>query len=689
MLRALLFLRIGRTPWAPTSTNRGCPGSPAPCRRRQDGRSSCSWTVKPAAGGPGKDANHRRHAVPGRLQPLPLRVEAGLSALCDGTTTWQHASRHGAGARAVREARLDPALLPGTLLAQALTRLRDLVPFASPSTGKDAVRLELAVGKGALARYVRATSVGDPPTCDPLRLIPLGRRPGQRDRLGADAPGPGGSPRPTPSRGPHRSGCRGRGPARLDSPHHGQGLLVRHRLQDGRPGSAQRRRPGQARSRQHASTSRAPSARSTSTGTKLKLVADDEPKMEQLKDVLDSKLIKRGVSTKGIEWGKLEAAGHMTVRQEASLKAGIPSPTPRRSPPPSRKPSRSRCRPPSWATTCASRANPRTTCRTRSRICAAGTGRSTSNSRTSRDEPFLGSADPNGPVPFRDPLRRWPRAVVRTRGVLGLQAPQAGHLASRRGPLGSRNRPSPARARDLPRHRSPRERSTLRRVDLRLRAPGRRDRTRLLDRARGGRGRLRTLALPRLPGHRRLRRGRAPHGHLHGLHLGRGRGLRPGSRTLRPGTRDRSGPPRRHEPRGRLHLLRGLGRPRGAMDQRRLRPRGGRAKLGAGLEVRPGSRDPSPPGPGRWRLPPRTSRRLDPRRAGRRPLDRDEAWTLPLAVESRWGVLALRTGYAIGLDESRPSFGVGVQGATWGLDASLAWHGALGLSPGMSVTAGL
>jgi len=61
-------------------------------------------------------------------------------------------------------------------------------------------------------------------------------------------------------------------------------------------------------------------------GTKLKLVADDEPKMEQLKDVLDSKLIKRGVSTKGVDWGKLEAAGHMTVRQEASLKAGIPQP---------------------------------------------------------------------------------------------------------------------------------------------------------------------------------------------------------------------------------------------------------------------------------------------------------------------------------------------------------------------------
>ncbi|MCB9495659.1 MAG: YajQ family cyclic di-GMP-binding protein [Fibrobacteria bacterium] len=59
-------------------------------------------------------------------------------------------------------------------------------------------------------------------------------------------------------------------------------------------------------------------------GSKIKLVADDEPKMDQLKDVLDTKLIKRGVSTKGLDWGKLEAAGHMTVRQEATLKAGVP-----------------------------------------------------------------------------------------------------------------------------------------------------------------------------------------------------------------------------------------------------------------------------------------------------------------------------------------------------------------------------
>jgi len=59
-------------------------------------------------------------------------------------------------------------------------------------------------------------------------------------------------------------------------------------------------------------------------GEKLKLTADDEPKLEQVKDVLDGKLIKRAVSTKGIEWGKIQAAGHLTVRQEATLKAGVP-----------------------------------------------------------------------------------------------------------------------------------------------------------------------------------------------------------------------------------------------------------------------------------------------------------------------------------------------------------------------------
>ena len=67
----------------------------------------------------------------------------------------------------------------------------------------------------------------------------------------------------------------------------------------------------------------------------------------------------------------------------------------------------------------------------------------------------------------------------------------------------------------------------------------------------------------------------------------------------------------------------------------------------------------------------------------------DEEWTLPVGLESRWGVLALRSGWNLGLKDSRPSFGVGILGESWGVEASLAWHGALGLSPGMSLSAGL
>jgi cyclic-di-GMP-binding protein len=55
----------------------------------------------------------------------------------------------------------------------------------------------------------------------------------------------------------------------------------------------------------------------------LVLVSDDDYKMEQLKDVLISKLIKRGVPTKNIEYGKLEAASGGTVRQKAKLVQGI------------------------------------------------------------------------------------------------------------------------------------------------------------------------------------------------------------------------------------------------------------------------------------------------------------------------------------------------------------------------------
>ncbi len=55
----------------------------------------------------------------------------------------------------------------------------------------------------------------------------------------------------------------------------------------------------------------------------LVLVSDDDYKLEQLKDVLVTKLIKRGVATKNIQYGKIENASGGTVRQKASLVQGI------------------------------------------------------------------------------------------------------------------------------------------------------------------------------------------------------------------------------------------------------------------------------------------------------------------------------------------------------------------------------
>ncbi|KHF38181.1 YajQ family cyclic di-GMP-binding protein [Halalkalibacter okhensis] len=55
----------------------------------------------------------------------------------------------------------------------------------------------------------------------------------------------------------------------------------------------------------------------------LVLISDDEYKLEQLKDVLISKLIKRDVSIKNLDYGKIEGASGGTVRQRAKLIQGI------------------------------------------------------------------------------------------------------------------------------------------------------------------------------------------------------------------------------------------------------------------------------------------------------------------------------------------------------------------------------
>ena len=55
----------------------------------------------------------------------------------------------------------------------------------------------------------------------------------------------------------------------------------------------------------------------------LVLISDDEYKMGQLKDVLISKLVKRGVPIKNLDYGKMEGASGGTVRQRAKLVQGI------------------------------------------------------------------------------------------------------------------------------------------------------------------------------------------------------------------------------------------------------------------------------------------------------------------------------------------------------------------------------
>lgn len=58
--------------------------------------------------------------------------------------------------------------------------------------------------------------------------------------------------------------------------------------------------------------------------TRITLVSDDELKMRNVVDVVQSKAIKRGVDVKAFEFGVVEPAAGNTVRQVITLRAGIP-----------------------------------------------------------------------------------------------------------------------------------------------------------------------------------------------------------------------------------------------------------------------------------------------------------------------------------------------------------------------------
>ncbi|HUP45348.1 MAG TPA: YajQ family cyclic di-GMP-binding protein [Thermoanaerobaculia bacterium] len=55
----------------------------------------------------------------------------------------------------------------------------------------------------------------------------------------------------------------------------------------------------------------------------LTLVSDDEVKLRSLRDIVEGRLVKRSVSLKALDYGKIEDAALGTVRQKAKIVQGI------------------------------------------------------------------------------------------------------------------------------------------------------------------------------------------------------------------------------------------------------------------------------------------------------------------------------------------------------------------------------
>ncbi len=58
-------------------------------------------------------------------------------------------------------------------------------------------------------------------------------------------------------------------------------------------------------------------------GEEILLASDDEGKLRSVVDILESKVIKRGISLKSLDYGKVEPAAAATVRQTVKIKQGI------------------------------------------------------------------------------------------------------------------------------------------------------------------------------------------------------------------------------------------------------------------------------------------------------------------------------------------------------------------------------
>lgn len=58
--------------------------------------------------------------------------------------------------------------------------------------------------------------------------------------------------------------------------------------------------------------------------TVITVLSDDELKMKNVMDIIQSKAVKRGIDIKAFDFGKLEPAANNTVRQTITVKSGIP-----------------------------------------------------------------------------------------------------------------------------------------------------------------------------------------------------------------------------------------------------------------------------------------------------------------------------------------------------------------------------
>ena len=57
----------------------------------------------------------------------------------------------------------------------------------------------------------------------------------------------------------------------------------------------------------------------------LTLASDDEHKLKSVVDILETKLVKRGVAVKSLDFQKVEPAAGATVRQTVKIQQGIPT----------------------------------------------------------------------------------------------------------------------------------------------------------------------------------------------------------------------------------------------------------------------------------------------------------------------------------------------------------------------------